>query len=348
MSVKEPSKPPNKNGRSNRRRLAMLLIGLIALAALLMVVFRFSEISAFTEQIAKAQPLWLVLAAGIQLITYCTVAFIWWLVLYRLGKAISLFGLFPLSIAKLFADQLVPSGGISGAAFMLYALGRRGISQDHAFTAFIIGGSTFIAAFLMAALVGFVSLAAIGDASIFLPIGVGVFYLTMLAIILMVIRAMIVRPAGMPTWLTRWSIVRKGADLVSIAITHIAVQKVLFTQIVVLQIFQRGLDALTLWLVFFSIGLPVSLPICFIAIALASVAATLAPTPMGVGSFEGGAVASLVAFGAPLEASVTAIVLYRGFTLWLPMAAGFVIIQREMFHLRKLSKAPEKLSGPDS
>jgi uncharacterized protein (TIRG00374 family) len=50
----------------------------------------------------------------------------------------------------------------------------------------------------------------------------------------------------------------------------------------------------------------------------------LLPIPGGVGGVEGGMIAALVAFGVDGGLSVVAVLVYRAFTFWLPMAPGVV------------------------
>ncbi len=105
-----PSPPPTAPHK-RRTRLAFAFIGLIAFAALFVIVLEFGEISAFSAQAIQAEPVWLGFAALSQMAAFFLVAFVWWLVLRRIGQPLSLLRLFPLSVAKLFADQALPSGG---------------------------------------------------------------------------------------------------------------------------------------------------------------------------------------------------------------------------------------------
>ena len=52
--------------------------------------------------------------------------------------------------------------------------------------------------------------------------------------------------------------------------------------------------------------------------------------PLGLGSFEVTCVSMLGVLGDPLEAALTATLLLRGFTLWLPMLPGMWLMQRAL------------------
>jgi uncharacterized membrane protein YbhN (UPF0104 family) len=57
---------------------------------------------------------------------------------------------------------------------------------------------------------------------------------------------------------------------------------------------------------------------------------SLSPVPLGLGTFEATCVAMLGGAGIGLEAGLTATILLRGTTTWLPMLPGLWLIRREM------------------
>jgi len=59
-------------------------------------------------------------------------------------------------------------------------------------------------------------------------------------------------------------------------------------------------------------------------------AAAVSVLPGGVGAFEVGSVVLLRVLSIPLEAALTATLLLRGLTLWLPMLPGLWLARREV------------------
>ena len=59
---------------------------------------------------------------------------------------------------------------------------------------------------------------------------------------------------------------------------------------------------------------------------MASIVVTMRPIPLGLGTFEATAAAMLHALGVPIEAAITATLLLRGFTLWLPLIPGGLLL----------------------
>jgi uncharacterized membrane protein YbhN (UPF0104 family) len=92
-------------------RAAPWLFGLLALGALILVVVRVGELERFVQLARGAEPEWLLLALALQLATYACTASVWRSSLAGAGAPYSLRSLIPLSLAKVFIDQLLPSAG---------------------------------------------------------------------------------------------------------------------------------------------------------------------------------------------------------------------------------------------
>jgi uncharacterized membrane protein YbhN (UPF0104 family) len=82
------------------------------------------------------------------------------------------------------------------------------------------------------------------------------------------------------------------------------------------------LDTATLWCARRAVNLNLDVARVFTSFILASIVATLSPIPLGLGSFEGSCTGLLHLFGGGLEARLTATLILRGLTLWLPMVPG--------------------------
>lgn len=331
------------NGLSPRGpRLALLIMGALTLAAVIIIVINLGEIGAFAKHAAQAQPSWLLLAGASQIATYLCIAFVWRLVLLRIYQAKSILSLFPLAIAKLFADQALPSGGVSGALFFFHALGRRGVPREQAFATFVFTTFGFFAAFLSATIIGLISLSIVGGGVTALAIGAALFFLIILLLVMFMTLVTYFHPLLMRDWFLRIPGISEAIRLSSTAIKQIMSDPGLVAKATAIQFFVRVLDGITLFVVFMAIGQPVDYSVCFVGVVIASLTATLGPIPMGLGTFEAGMVAALAVFGVPVEAALTATLLYRGLSLWLPLIPGFFIIQREFLRV-----PPEPVASRD-
>ena len=322
--------PPDAPLRIKRPRLAGLIIGGVALAGLIAFVLHVGDIADFAQRAAEADWRWLALGVVAQAFAFLAQALVFALALARRGNRVRRLSLFSLSIGKLFADQAIPSIGVSGAVFLVHALTRRGVSAADAFTAFAFGAASSIAGFLIFA----------AGAVAFMTLGGGAFeaisvdrsdlhYVAIIgALLLFVTAALLLVSSGRTP--IRPAALRRGAQTGAEALRQIVVDKGLFAQCLALQAVARLLDCVTLLAVFAAIGEPVSFLSCIVAISLAALAATLAPTPMGLGSFEAGLLAALSGLGVGVEAALAATLIYRGLSLGLPLALGFLVVQREL------------------
>lgn len=92
------------------------------------------------------------------------------------------------------------------------------------------------------------------------------------------------------------------------------------------------LEAATLWCIARSIGIDLGATAALASFLVASMVATLAPLPLGLGSFESASIMAMHLFGTGLEASLATTLMFRGLTLWLPMLPGLVLMRAEMAH----------------
>ena len=97
----------------------LIATGLVLLAAVAFLALHLADLQTFLALARQAQPSWLAAALVCQLATYVCAAGVWWLALRQTGRRLSLAGLIPLSIAKMFLDQAVPSVGLIPTALLI-------------------------------------------------------------------------------------------------------------------------------------------------------------------------------------------------------------------------------------
>ncbi len=324
--------PPVPSQRRRRlvRRLALWVPGLLLLAGLIAVVLHLGELERFGELVAHANPMWLLAGCALQAATYACAGGVWYLVLDRAGRHRPLAAMVPLSLAKLFTDQAVPLGGISGTLLVVHALTRRGIPSRVAMAALLVGLVSYYGAYLAAALAGIavlaiqytVNVAILGAAAVFSLIAVGVPAFVLL----------FVRHAGtrLDRYVTRIPGAKSLLSTIADAPSDLLRDPALVGTTMLLQLAVFLLDAATLEIVLTAIGSEAAPTGVFASFMIASVAATVGPTPLGLGTFESVCVATLALVGVRLEAALTATLLLRGLTFWLPMLPGLWIARREL------------------
>jgi glycosyltransferase 2 family protein len=128
----------------------------------------------------------------------------------------------------------------------------------------------------------------------------------------------------------RFDRVRETAELISDAPAKLVRDPKLIGQLTLLNGAVWLADALTMLLCLFALGVPAPFAAAFVPFMMASIVVTLGPIPLGLGSFEAVSIAMLRLMGVPFEAALSATLLLRGFTLWLPLAGGLLLTRREL------------------
>jgi glycosyltransferase 2 family protein len=132
----------------------------------------------------------------------------------------------------------------------------------------------------------------------------------------------------------RWVRRLPGAALLLKAIaeapTGLLHDPVLLAETVTLEFSVCALDAITLWLAFRALGDSPAIWIAYVSFIMVSMAATLGPIPLGLGTFEAACIGMLSLLGVAIETALAVTLLQRGRTFWLPMLPGLWLARREI------------------
>ncbi|NNE40739.1 MAG: flippase-like domain-containing protein [Marinicaulis sp.] len=327
---------PNEEEFENRlkksRRLIMLAVALfIALIGIGFASLNLESLQALGEQIRTAQPRWLAASALSQLMTYACTALIWRRALVSAGYSLPFRDLYWLSVGKLFADQAIPSAGLSGGALFFYAFAKRNIPNKIAFSLFIFVCVAYFIAFFIAGIISFAALTAVDSASPVISTSITTVAIVLMSILVISFLIIISLPNATPRWAQKVPHFNQARHWVSTALYFIKTERRLFFELTALQFFVRLIDGITLYLAFVAINISVPIEVCFFTVIIGSIASMVGFMPMGVGAYEAGMIATLKVFGVPIDSAIAATVIFRGLTLWLPLIPGFYIVQREIF-----------------
>jgi len=305
--------------------------GFLILCALIAFVLHVGTIARFVDLARQARPEWLAAAFCAQAATYMSCALVWRQVLRHAAHPRPLRMLLPLAVAKLFADQAVPSGGASGTVLVVAGLQRQGVPLSLAMGTLLVGLVSFYAAYLAVALV-----------SVGILWGLHKLDVAILALVTAFAAIAVIFPGAaiwltrridritLPRWATRLRWVRILQKALAEAPLDLLRNPLLMAEAVALQLSIILLDAATLWIAFRALGEPVTLWRALVSFVMASVAADVAPVPLGLGTFESASVAMLDLLGVGIEIALAATLLLRGFTFWLPMLPGLWLARREI------------------
>jgi len=306
------------------------LPGAILLLALIGVTVRYGESQRFAELITRAEPIWLVVAAVLQLGTYFCTAVILKLGLRRSGTGVRMRSLVPLGLVKLFIDQVVPTGGIAGTVLIIRALQRRGVPIALSTAAVVVSLLGFYLAYAFSVLLCIVILWIRAHLS---PVILSVVTIVSAITAVVPVTLLWLTRGGareVPHWIRRIPGLHPVLEAFEAAPKQTLHDRKLLLSAAALQFAIILLDAATLRAMLLGLGHTVPPAVAFASFVLASVVATVSLLPGGVGPFEAGSVGTLRVLGVPLEAAVASTLLLRGFTLWLPMLPGLWLARREM------------------
>jgi uncharacterized membrane protein YbhN (UPF0104 family) len=303
------------------------LFGLAILVAVALFVAYRSEEQEFARLVAHAQPPWLLLGLLLQLGTYIADARIWQQIIVRAGISRPLWSYMSLSLAKLFMDQVVPSGGISGTLLVVRALDRRGIPRGTSMAAIVVDLMSYYAAYVVALVIALGVIWIRGDLTLFIILPAAIF--APVAAGIPTVLSLVSHGRTLPQWIQRLPIVGSGLRALAEATPGIAHDSSLIARCMGLQGAIFLLDAGTLWSMLCALGLSVHPAQVFASFMLSTLARTLGPVPGGLGIFDAASVATLKLMGVPIAAGLAATFLFRGFSYWLPMAPGILLARRE-------------------
>lgn len=318
------AKPP-KIGDTGR--LSSWFFGVLGVGVLVFGVLNFGDLKSFAAMLRRAEPLWLLAAAALQGVTYASVSLGWKLVLDKARSPLPLSRLIPVALSKLFADAMIPAAGMGGNLLLVDRLVTLGVPRGAAVAALILSMIGYYAAFAMFALIMLLLLWVHGKATPLLAGVVTAFLLVALAIpsLALWLRRRGSRPLS--PFLEHLPIVHTLLHVVGEALSKLLADKTLILGVTACNAALFLVDAATLQVCMLALGHPTTFSTAFIAMMGGSIIAALAPVPMGLGSFEVGSTAMLSLLGVPVPAALAGTLLLRGFTLWLPLLPGFVLLK---------------------
>lgn len=313
---------------SPRLRRAGWAVGALALLSVVAVAARLGDVERFVRITRTLAPAWLVAALVLQAGTYVATAWTWAVALDAARVRQPFRVLLPLALQKLFVDQSVPSGGMSGNAYLVSSLVRRGASATDCMAALIAGLGAHYAAYGLCAITGALALDWRGAWRVWMGPVVVAFLLVCVVVptALLSLR----RVGRVPRFVRRLPGMATLLDAYIGAPTTLLRRARLVARMTLLEAVVTLLDAATLWSMLVAIGVQPSFALAYGAFVLGLMAAMLGPIPLGLGTFEAACITTLAAGGVPVEAALVATLLTRGWTTWIPMLPGLWLVRREM------------------
>lgn len=322
-----------QTSRSRGWRTALLAIMLFA--GLVALVLHFSDFERFAEMVRQAEPLWMLGAFALQFATYVFLSLGWQAVLECAGAPQPLRRLLRIAFSKLFVDQVVPAAGMSGNLLLVDRLTGLGTPRGAAMAALLVSMVGYYAIYAVLACAMLLALWLQHAAT---PLAAGLVTIFLLVALAIPTLALWLRRRGrrpLPSWVERFPPFARLFGIVSEAPAKLVQDRRLIVRVALWNGLIFVADAATLAVCLRALGGPLLPVTAFIALMAASIAVTLAPLPLGLGSFEATCTATLAMLGVPVAAALAATLLLRMLTLWLPLLPGLWLMRRAGHRGRK-------------
>jgi Mg2+-importing ATPase len=300
-----------------------IVLGTALLVAVVVAALHFSEERAFLRVAEQAEPAWLGVAFVLQAGTYLAQGGIWGRVGAVAGFHLSRRTTFELGLAKLFADQVLPSAGVSSSILIAKALEQRNGPPGAVKAAVLINMASYHLGYVIALSAALVIASRQGNASAVIVVPASLFLLFSLALS----GAVIALPGRLPqrlsgamerTQATRGLLAfMAGADAALVRDPRVIALTVGLQLTIVL------LDTATMWTLVRALGATASPTGVFASFMVASLFRTMGIVPGGLGTFEATSVLTLHMIGVNLAVALSATLLFRGLSFWLPMLPGY-------------------------
>lgn len=328
---------PQRAGQSSaptRRRTNWLawLFGAAILATVIAAALHLSEERALVVAAEHAAPTWILAALAVQVATYLAPAAVWRLVAHAGGYRLPLGQAYRLSLAKLFIDQALPSGGLSGATLVAHALERHGMPRHLVMASLVISLISYYAAYVacLAAALAIFSLNGHSNGVLF---ALSVVFIAYAALLVWAALALSGRsPRLPPRALEHLRLAKAGLQLLNQADRRLVRNVPLLSRAMLWQLLLVFLDVTTLWMLVRAVGVAAPFSGVFASFMAASLLRTVGFIPGGLGTFEATAVFTLKMSGVPIAEALAATLLFRGLSFWLPMVPGLIFSRAALRH----------------
>ena len=308
------------------------------------VALQFTDVESFTRLLTQAEPLWLVGALALQVLTYMAQGQVFRVVLKAGAQPLSLWEAGKLSVMKLFVDQALPSSGISGAFAVVASFVRLGFAKPLVLASLVLDLSGYFLAYAVSVGVALPVVILQGHATPTVISACLVF--VTVSLLLAVITPRLAGNRHLVAHLPgqHFSIVARIASLLTGADKQLVRSRGLLWRITLLELLIIVLDSATLWVLVRALGVSAPPLGLFAGFMLASVLRSIGIVPGGLGAFEAAAVVTLHWVGVNIAVALSATLLFRGLTFWLPMLPGLWLAHREW---RSTAKPPAFVATSD-
>jgi uncharacterized protein (TIRG00374 family) len=318
-----------------RRR--ALLFGIFVICAVGFLYFLLPRITGLSETWNRARqgdPWWLAVAFGLEVCSFGGYIMLFRTVFIRGGSRINWRESYEITMASLAATRLFAGAGAGGIVLTAWALRRSGMDRRTVACRMIAFLCLLYAVYMCGLVIDGIGLRTgifPGEAPFAATVIPAIFAAAMIAVFV----AVSMLPHDVERRLELWAhgsgrVARWMAKAVSVPASAAQGIRTAIGLIrereagVIGAVFWWAFDISVLWASFHAFGSDTP-PIAVIVMAyFVGMIANVLPLPGGIGGVDGGMIGAFAAFGVPFGYATVAVLVYRGFSFWLPTIPGAI------------------------
>ncbi len=318
-----------------RARWFTWLFGLAVLGAVVLAAMHVPEERQWVAHARHVRTRWIVAAALLQAATYLGQGQIWRTVMRAGHVAVSIATAYRLSVARLFVDQALPSAGLSGTIVMVKSFEQQGIPMPVVMAGVVIDTASCYATYVVGVLAALV-ISLLQHQATRLVLLVAVPFVPFALVLTVGFIRLAGRPAGpLARRLARVRFLRRGLGLLEQADPRLARSRGAFGRACLCQLAVLLLDAATVWVLIRGLGIAAVPGGVFLSFMISTLTRLIGIAPGGLGTYEATSVWTLSMVGVPVPIALSATLLFRGMSFWLPLLPGLWFSRRYMAPARR-------------
>lgn len=298
------------------------VLGSALLGAVVAAAAQLAEEREFARLVEEAQPEWLLVAAVCQAVTYLAQAEVFRAAIPRQAHASLRRGwLYELSLTKLFLDQALPSAGVSSTVVIVKALESRRVLRGTAAACAMINIASYHAAYVVALLVA-VAITVMFRETSWILVSLSVAFIAFASAMTVGVAGLAGRRARPGSLVTRVPGIKGVVKLLQDSDGALVRDRRILGTATAWQLAIVLLDAATMFVCIRAVGAHAPADAVFASFMIASLVRTMGVVPGGLGTYEATSVATLHLIGIDVSAALSATLIFRGLSFWIPMLPG--------------------------
>lgn len=287
---------------------------------------------------------WLPLAFVSESLFQCNEATIYWMMYRTMGFRPGIGSAIQLTLAAGFVNRVAPSAGVSGTTLFAERMSRRGIPVGATVSVNVARYVLDYGAFLIVLGAGLLYLSSHHELT---PIEVRaalIFGIAVLAIVAaaaaLIARRRVLARLLSASWRMAGRLARRifrrelaleakvthSLDEFFAALGLLRQSAALTAALIPMAFFIHLFDLASLYIVFIALAQPIHVGVLIAGYGLAYLMGFVSLVPSGLGVFEASMTVVYASLGVPLESAILVTLVYRLFSLWVPLLAGYVAL----------------------